>query len=590
MRLLSAMCAALCAALPAAAADFTELPWDLRPYYEFTVDNTAVRYASDNAEWDLQLNPTGMLAERVAMSVTLKDGREISNVDLEPGKGARNRAEMEQGAGVHYATTLPSQHGLTVRHSFFVNTNRPFYLIDVQLTNTSDAPIEISRITPVIFKPGSFSLLGQQAAYTERALTLLGAWPVFDPQGAPLSVMLRDDPANFTMVMGLMPNGQAVSRPRLYQAAGGWQGDVVCEFNPPVTIQPGQSISSDPVWICFALPDLEQVDILFAWTHSKEPRKYNAQDMLDAWATAPALEDASALYAAQKAWMGLGVRHTLVPDGWEGRPGSLAGATPRYPEDMRKVEQTIRKTGGFPGLTIDPLLTSGGGDAFTAVTDAGTRYVNLAHPDGYAHALERMRTVVGWGFDFYVVAPSQIPEQVLAHFGVTRRQSEALAVRVMEEAALGKLVYPAPRASLGADLAQWQQADAASQRMYEFAMAIGPVRMNAADAYSAELIEAITNYDGPVELVGVPSASARKSLAGVFPRKNNEYLAKLPRMPRGKELEAIEAEQAAAEAESAPVAEAPPAAEPAAATAEPKPEKSGGFFQNMKNRVNRIVN
>jgi hypothetical protein len=556
----------------AGAADFTQLPWDLRPYYEFKVDNTAVRYATDNAEWDLFLEPSGMLASRVSMSVTLKDGREITNLDMDQGAGTRARAELAQGAGVHYTTTMPSKHGISVNHSFFVNTTRPFYVIDVKVTNTSDQPLEIARISPLIFAPGSFATLSPQTSYTERPITLIARWPLFDPVAPPLSVMVRDEPNNFTMVMGLMPSGQAESRPRLYQAGGGWQGDVVCEFNPPITLQPGQSLSADPVWICFALPDMEQADILFAWTHSEEPRKYNAEGMLDAWATVPALEDASALYAAQKVWMGLGVRHTLVPDGWEGRPGSLKGGTPRFPEDMGRVAQTIRGSGGFPGLTIDPLLTDSNA-AYTAVTDAGIRYINLADAQGYAHAVERMRRLNDWGYDFYVVVPSSVPNEVLAHFAMTRRQADALAVRVMEEAAAGKLVYPAPRGTLAGDSAAWERADAASQRMYDFSMAIGPVRLTTNDggAFTPELSAIIKDFDGPVEVVGIPSTGSRRTLSGLFPRKRTEYLASLP--PISKDAKkAIDDEKAVAELEAQP-------------EKAPKPEKTGGFFQNIKNRI-----
>ena len=62
-------------------------------------------------------------------------------------------------------------------------------------------------------------------------------------------------------------------------------------------------------------------------------------------------------------------------------------------------------------------------------------------------------------------------------------------------------------------------------------------------------------------------------------------------MPRGKQLEAIEAE-AAAEAETEAETEAAAAdgtvTEPQ--PAEEKPAKSGGFFQGVRNSIGRIVN
>jgi len=240
------------------------------------------------------------------------------------------------------------------------------------------------------------------------------------------------------------------------------------------------------------------------------------------WATTGADCSEADLYALAQAWAAAQVKHVLVPYGWEGRPGSFEGATPRFPKSMDKVAEKLRGLGVKPGLTVDPLLTSENNANFTAATADGRRWINLGKPEGRQKAVDTMRNVAGWNFDFFAVEPSSIPDEALRHFNMSRAQADQLAFGVMAEAAGGKAVLPtAAPASLKPTLDDWLEAAAASSRMAEFGLPVGPVRFDASGVGELDgaLISAMSFFRGPIEFVGRPSAALKRQLAQFVPQK-----------------------------------------------------------------------
>jgi len=510
---------------PAHAAYYDDLPWVLRPYYEFTVREMQLRYAGDNAEWHLTAPTLGQLVNRAEMAVTFTDGTTLSTETFKKGSESRHRGTMPQGAGVHYSVTLPTDNGVEVEHSFFVNTNRPFYVVDVKITNTGATPLDIKSITPVVLPQDSFAALSPAAEYIERPLTTRSTWPLYDPNAGPLSVRLQDTTKNFIFLMGLLPKGEAESHPRMMKSAEGWRGEVVCEFDPPVHLEPGESVTADPVWLCFAIPDPAELELLFSWTHAEQPREHDVDDLIDAYCTTEPYASESAFMDVAAEWRSLGVQHAAVPIGWESRPGTLSGGGAGFPVNMSRVASQLRSAGSVPGLSVDPLASPTASDAYSLVSDDGTRWVNLSDPQGFAHAVENMQHVTGWGFDFFIVAQSTIPDVALREFGMTRKGADTLALEAMQAAAGSALVLPSAQAAIGNDLTAWQRADAATERMTDYEMAIGPVRLVVGEAvqYDAEVIDVVREYEGPIELVGGPKPAVARSIDSLFPRKGSQF-------------------------------------------------------------------
>jgi hypothetical protein len=510
----------------ASAAEFHDSPWALRPHYEFQVGKAVLRYAGDNAEWEMvQDGPGAAYAQRIGMAVRLADGSEFNTASFEPGTDGRQRGSTPQGDGVLYYVDMRTSNDLVVRHGIFVNTNFPFYLVEVSVTNDGAKPIEVASVDPVIFRPGSFAGLSPEAKVTPRGVSLSGRWPTLNPQGAPLSIQLADAASNFTFMMGLLPEGTATSTPQLFKSGAGWQGGVRCTFDPPVVLAPGERLRADPVWVSFATPNSNEVETFFAWAHSEALRDAARRPRPQAWITAEPYSAFTTLQSAMATWLPAGVNHVLVPEGWEGRPGSLAGAQPRYPRDLKRVARTIRSSEAIPGLTVDPLTAIEGDPAWSVLSDDGQRWVNLRHSGGRAYALRQMKEVASWGYKFYVVKPSPVPAQVLHHFSMTREQALTLAMEVMAEAAPDAPVMPMPTATLGADIAPWQRASAHTQQLRGYNVPFGPVRLDVSQKanYDKDFLKALGGYAGPIELSGRPRPSVRRILTGFFGPSKQAY-------------------------------------------------------------------
>src|SRR5690606_10244582 len=136
---------------------------------------------------------------------------------------------------------------------------------------------------------------------------------------------------------------------------GQWQGEVRSEFNPPIKLAPGQSLECDPIWLAFTIDTPERHDQFVSYTHASQEKVTFDTDEVEAWSTAGDGEPLASVEAAARAWAGAGVKYTLIPYGWEGRPGSREGASPAYPKNMSGAASQLRAAGVTPGITVDPL-------------------------------------------------------------------------------------------------------------------------------------------------------------------------------------------------------------------------------------------
>jgi hypothetical protein len=216
-----------------------------------------------------------------------------------------------------------------------------------------------------------------------------------------------------------------------------------------------------------------------------------------------------------------GVFHALIPGNWESKPGSLEGGAPRYPKDIAKAAKELRGAGCTPGITVDPLAVQGGVGQ-TGKSADGQTWANPADADTAAAVQKRMQKLIDMGFGFIVVERSHIPDDVLAGFGISRAEAEWRAVGAASAAAAaggGKTcVFPASETTVKAERDAWLEAAAAVARAADFGTGVGPVRLEAKglNAIDDGLATAMRLWQGPVEIVGAPGASARATLGTVL--------------------------------------------------------------------------
>ena len=506
-----------------ATPDLSELPWSLRDHYTITTADQQmyITYGGDNGEWSLDMKGIGTVLTKVAATITLADGSVIDLRDLGIGDTTRNKDTAELGAGLKYQVTLAGPHGLSVVHSLTYHETHPFYVVRLELTNHGSEPIDVAKISPMVIGPGGFGNLGAETTESPRRFVVIGASPVYTTVGDPLFSLFTDPVKNVTLAIGALPVSKATSAVHLEKFDGRYQGHVTTTFDPPVRLDPGATLSSDPVWIAFTLPKPADVDMYYAWAQSNMPRA-TSDGVPECWVTVPDGESLSDLLQALNQWNGADVLHALVPVTWEGRPGSLEGAQPDYPKDMASAASQLRQAGVTPGITVDPLATVDGKDDWSAVSVDGQRWLKPASERGMQYGVEQMRKVARWGFGFYAVAPSHIPDEILKHFNLTRAQANALAYEMMAEAAPGAPVLGASAATLGDSLDEWLLAAASTSRLGEYSVVVGPVRFDAGKVseVSDDVVTAMTFFGGPIELVGKPSAAVLKQIGAVFPKPN----------------------------------------------------------------------
>jgi len=501
-------------------------PWALRDHYSYDVGNCVLDYAQDNGEWRVRVKGVeedlGVLADRVGFSVVLEDGRAMNNATLEEPEHVRSAVDTRYGRGTRYRLTFPAQDGVQIVHAALTFVERPFTLMSVTIKNVGDTPVSLEKIGVAVVGPGGIKNFGERPRNAVRALSFRSGWPVFDKTSSPCMTLFQDPVRGVSVALGVLPGGHAETGSDFQSSGGAWQGEVFCRYAPARVIAPGQAVESDPVCILFGLDGPSDVDLFYSWACSTLPRpKVDASKQGKGprvWVSVA--EDASfaSLVRRAKAWQDSGVTHVLVPASWEGRPGSLRGAVPRYPKDMAQAARALRDLGLVPGITLDPLPVQGGKEQWTAQSVDGQTWLNLAAAGAQPFAAGRIQKILGWGFRFIAVAPSAIPDAVLGEFGMTRAQADHLAMVSVAAAAPGVPVFPAATTVLAAERDAWLDAASAIGRLAEFGAVPAPVRLNTSglSQVDAELSGALRLWGGAVELLGQPKAGIRAHLVRIL--------------------------------------------------------------------------
>ncbi|MCX5758674.1 MAG: hypothetical protein NTU83_09255, partial [Candidatus Hydrogenedentes bacterium] len=489
--------------------------WALRDHYTFGGDDGKIYYAVEDAEWTLDMPGLGNVTDNVGFRITFADGTNWEASALGKGESVRQTFSDDLGNGTTFTSQFPAKDGVVVCHSMSIYKDRPFILVRIVVGNVGDKPIEIKKLCPVVLGPSGIGKLSPDTQTAARRLKNRGGHAVFDKAAPPVLTVLDDVAHKFCLSFGVVPGGLATSSAELARGADCWQGEVDCAYSPSIRVDPGQKLPSDPAWLTYRTAIPSEIDQNYAWVASRIPHADMHKNLPRSWVAVDKGEPESKLIETVKAWSGAGVKYALVPENWEGRPGSMEGCTPAYPKDMAKTAKQLTGLGMQPGLTIDPLLTTAGNDEWAVSGTDGARWVNLSNPEGRKHAVERLKKAVAWGYQFFAVPPSNIPDEALRHFNLTRAQADVLAMQTMQEAAEGRPTAATSACALNADLKGWLEAAAATGRMAEFGVSPGPVRFAVNDGASVDnaLLAVLTMFSSPIEYSGKPSADVAKAVS-----------------------------------------------------------------------------
>ncbi len=505
-----------------------KLPWSLREHYTFSSGPLRLDYAKDNAEWRIKLfqedsettrmHPDVVMRD-VGFSIELGDGRLLTNDGL--GLGGETTLEREPfqsshlGEGVSYTIHFVPMEGLAVAHKIETFKQWSFVMVSVAVKNIGEAPASIARINPAVIKPGGIANLSENVQVSTRNIQFRGFYPVFSKDGLPAQIRFYDPDRAVNMALGLLPTGRCRGVVDIQPGGGAWQGRVENAYQPPMPLPVGAALESDPVWVSFgAAPTV--MDSQYAWVLKDVCKLAPSRTIPRFWVTIPDTEGIAALSREAAKARSMGITHAVIPGNWEGRPGTLEGGAPRYPKNMAEAAKALQAEEVVPGITTDPLLGLGGPNEATAQSADGQTWVNLNNEAGMSHAVKRLSRLLDMGFKCIVVEASHIPDEVLAAFGLTRAQADALAFQAANNA-IGErdaTVLPTAGSQLSLGRDEWLEAASAVCRLTDFGVMPAPIRLrcDANLAPDKETLHALGFWRGAVEFVGAPPQSMQTHL------------------------------------------------------------------------------
>ncbi len=502
--------------LSAFAADAPqELPWALRDHFTFGAEDAEFLYDAKNAEWGIRTAGGVDILDHVGFEIVLGDGTVLSAPNLGEAEINRTTFSRGDGKGTLIETVFPVTSGLEVRHAIAAYREAPFVEIRLAVKNVGEAAVDVAALRSAVMGPGDMLVRDTATTCTLWTAQVHGAWVVYGKQGPALLSILQDPAAPLCLVLGMLPGGVAVSGGTFSASGGVWQGDVTSTFAPSIELAPGSQVEADPIWVSHGTADPAHAVRCYAWALRALPGMEATVDPPRCWVTTPDGAGASELRAVAQAWAETPVRHALVPTGWEGAPGTCQGLSPHYPKNIGEVVDLLRNVGLTPGITIDPLLAPGGNRTdVSALSVDGRRWHDPSKDEARDEVAKRVAILLAKGFAFLAVQPSDIPDEVLRHFHLTRAQADALGLCAVAKAAGDVPVMPVAGDAVRATADDWLRAAACTTALGACGVKVGPVRLEVGgvENVAAELKTALRFASGTIELVGEPSKAMREGV------------------------------------------------------------------------------
>lgn len=494
--------------------DLMKATWQLRDRYAFDAEHASLVYFNDNSEWRVMGKDGTWLIQGVNFEIVLGDGKVVRSTELGTARMEREKSEGPFGRGINYCTHFTTPDGLSISYRMGSYLEYPFNMAEIRLKNDGTAPIAVASVKPVVIAPGGIANADGKTLLKTRALNTRGGVPVYAPDKAPLGAAIQFPERRVNVLVGVVPMQEADSGANFTQTNGVWQGDITCDYSPPIRLAPGQTVTVPPVFISFGHSNMSRADLYYSWVFSNAPRAKWTAKTPTSWAGVEEGKSLDDLLAVANDLKGCGVTHALIPANWEKKAGSLEGNSPQFPKKIGSAAATLRSAGMNPGLTIDPLAVQDLKKEWVVDSQDGLSWLNPKIVEARAAAVKRLSDVLKEGFGFVVVQPSAIPAAVLSQLELTGAEADRIAFQIASEAAGDMPVLPSAAGTLDRDLDAWLEAAAASSRMAEYAVASAPVRFHAGgDELGETLLAAMRLWGGPIEIVGHASPAVRSDLA-----------------------------------------------------------------------------
>ncbi|HPP57687.1 MAG TPA: hypothetical protein PLT82_00980 [Candidatus Hydrogenedens sp.] len=412
-------------------------PWVLRHRYTFSWENMGIDFDEMNGDWHIYYtNPDDYkeltVIEGYGPSFQLKSGEEISVESFGNAVTERENVDSIFGPATHFTTTFPIKNDIAVQQRATSFKQRCFVLFTTIITNKGTNPISIAKISPIIFPPVSEMITRLPNKKILRPVASYGGSLVFVPEEEAQVLQIKTTTNDEKIAFAVCPQGKASSKMVISGEGDNWTGAIECHFNPPITLNPGESVESDPILVSFS-NDAYKLMTTFTWVISQlSPplSKVSNEKQIRGWvAVEPEKGTISNLSKIASFSSNLGLNAVLIPQSWEHPLGSLKGNTKTLSRDMKLVIDQLKNNGSMKvGLTLNPWAVPIESNCSIPTND-GYAVVKYNTPEGIEVAKKRWEKILSWNPDF-VVCDVDIPNEVLEQMNSTR--NEALHIGVKE--------------------------------------------------------------------------------------------------------------------------------------------------------------
>ena len=516
---------------PALAQEPT--PWTLRNSVSFASDAAVLEYAEQSGAWRVLSKGGETVAESVGFMARLADGRSVGSAGLPPAELHREHFEGPLGKGTYYMARFAVQDGLAFEHRVASFDGRPFVVMSLSLNNRADKAVTVERLDVAVLSTQDAVSLGPRGHYESLQLAIRGGQALLDAGGSTLMGRFEDIDARVCLTIGVAGERHGYSGVRFdgvkampgsvdsegTSKAQHWRGTVYTRFTPPLNIAPGETVRSADVVVVYGLSDAQQSEENYFWAAGTLWSDAATMAPPLTWLTSEEDGDFDTLFKDAERWRGTrSVMHALIPAGWERIPGSLQGATPRYPKNIGDAADALRKSGFSPGITIDPLAAHAATKPWVYASEGEGVWLNPSHPEAQAFAQERIRGLARLGFRFFAIEESPITDDALRHFGLTRSTASALAFKAARAAVPTLPVYAATVGHLPSSDQHLSNVRRALERLAEYGVPAAPIRVDISMLSDAgpSSIGALLNWPGPIEIIGLPTGKARREFGEIL--------------------------------------------------------------------------
>lgn len=494
------------------SAEETE-PWPLRDHYRFGGTNSVLLVDHKRAEWRLENSQGKAIIPEAYTELELGDGQRIRLGKEHWVTDGRDSFTDGFGKGTRFRSEFKPVDGLHVEFHLNRYEDHPFMTMMMVLNNTGKVSIELHAIRTGVIDDGTAPLFSDQNITMSNAIRRGRHTQPFKKGRANL-MEVRIPGSDEIVGIGLLQSGFMHSNMSYTPSAKGGAGLFENSFLPAINIMPNSSAQTDAVWVLLSMTDSKSVRDFYAWTTEFVRKDKRSQQQLLGWLTVDDNESAETLVSHAQKWNVKNIRHALVPGTWQG-----GGITPgKYTMPLAELSNSLVSAGMTPGITVDPLSASKAFKKFTLQAKDGSSWLDIRLPKARAYGARQLSQLLDWRYQFFVVRFSSIPDDVLEEMNITRALADLVAFEMMTEAAGTFPVFPSTSLSLGDDIGQWEAVQHATGSHEEYNYPTGPVRLDIRDVerLSDPVNALVMDYNGPLEIVGLPEKALRKQLNDSF--------------------------------------------------------------------------